>query len=116
MLGVGVSVLVTDDFLREMKTPPFVWIGPELAKRVAQGANSVLLSHKEVREANSRGGLNLLIWHGAVRTEDTKRAEIWSELMNVFLDNHRGFLFKEIVVQGESPEHIEGLRNSGGFS
>lgn len=115
MLGVGVSVFVTDDFLREMKTPPFVWIGPEFAKRVARGDDSVLLSRKEVREANSRGGLNLLIWHGSIRTEDAKRAEIWSELMTVFLNNHRGFLFKEIVVQGESPEHLEGLRNSGGF-
>jgi hypothetical protein len=115
MLGVGVSVFISDDFLRELKTPPFFWIGPKLANRVARGDDSGLLSHKEVQEANSRGGLNLLIWHGAIRAEEAKRAEIWSELMGVFLDNHRGFLFNEIVVQGESPEHLEGLRHSGGF-
>jgi hypothetical protein len=115
MLGVGVSVVVSDNFLRELKTAPFFWIGPELAKRVARGDHSALLSQKEILEANSRGGLNLLIWQGCVRAEDAKRAETWSELMTVFLDNHRGFLVKEIVVQGESPEHLEGLRHSGGF-
>lgn len=115
MLGVGVSVVVSDDFLRELKTAPFRWVGPELAKRVARGDDSGLLSHKQVQEANSRGGLNLLIWHGSIRAEEAKRAEIWSELMGVFLENHRGFLFKEIVIQGESPEHLEGLRHSGGF-
>ncbi len=35
--------------------------------------------------------------------------------MEVFLDNHRGFLFKEIVIQGESPEHLEALRHTGGL-
>lgn len=115
MLGVGVSIVVSDDFLRELKTPPFFWVGPQLAERVARGDHSGLLSHKEVQQANSRGGLNLLIWHGSIRAEEAKRAEIWSELMGVFLENHRGFLFKEIVIQAESPEHLEGLRHSGGF-
>ena len=76
MLGIGVSVFISDDFLRAVKTPPFFWIGPELAKRVARGDDSALVSEQQVRESNSRGGLNLLIWHGAVRAEDAKRAEI----------------------------------------
>lgn len=115
MLGVGVSVVVSDDFLRESKTAPFFWIGPELAKRVSRGDDSALLGQKQIREANSCGGLNLLIWQGFLRAEDAQRAEIWSELMTVFLDNHRGYLVKEIIVQGESPEHLEGLRHTGGF-
>ncbi len=115
VLGLGVSVVVSDSFLRELKTPPFFWAGAELARRVAGGDDSALLSQKQIGEANSCDGLNLLIWQAAVRAEDAKRAEIWSELMTVFLDNHRGFLVKEIVVQGESPEHLEGLRHSGGF-
>src|SRR5580704_7954862 len=56
LLGLGVSVVVSDDFLRELKTPPFFWIGPELANRVARGYDSALLSQKQIREANSRGG------------------------------------------------------------
>ncbi len=115
IFGIGVSVFVSDDFLREMKTPPFLWIGPELAKRVARGDTSALLSEKQIQEGNSRGGLNLAIWQGFVRAEDAKRAELWSELMTVFLDQHRGFLLKEIVAQAESAEHLEGLRNTGGY-
>lgn len=115
MLGVGVSVVLSDDFLRELKTPPFFWMGPELAKRVSRGDGSALLTQKQIREANSRGGLNLAIWQGFIRAEDAPRTELWSELMTVFLDDHRGFLFKEIVVQGESAIHLEALRYSGGF-
>jgi DNA-binding CsgD family transcriptional regulator len=115
MLGIGISVFVSDAFLRELKTPPFFWIGPELAKRVARGDNSALLSQKQVQKANSRGGLNLLIWQGFVRAEDSRRADLWSELMGVFLDDHRGYLFKEIIAQGESAEHLQALRNTGGY-
>ena len=116
MLGVGVSVVVSDDFLRELKTPPFFWMGPELAKRVARGDDSALLSQKQIREANSLWRPEPCTFGRAfLRAEDANRAEIWSELMTVFLDNHRGFLVKEIVVQGESPEHLEGLRHTGGF-
>ena len=115
ILGVGVSVVLSDDFLRELKTPPFFWMGPELAKRVARGDDSALLTQGQIREANSSGGLNLAVWQGFVRAEDSNRAEFWSELMEVFLDNHRGFLFKEIVIQGESPVHLEALRHTGGL-
>ena len=115
ILGIGVSVVLSDDFLRELKTPPFFWMGPELAKRVARGDDSALLTQRQIREANSFGGLNLAIWQGFVRAEDSNRAEFWSELMEVFLDNHRGFLFKEIVIQGESPVHLEALGHTGGL-
>jgi len=115
MLGVGVSVVLSDDFLRELKAPPFFWMGPELAKRVARGDDSALLTQEQIREANSFGGLNLAIWQGFVRAEDSNRAEFWSELMEVFLDNHRGFLFKEIVIQGESTVHLEALGHTGGL-
>ena len=115
MLGVGVTVFVSDDFLREVKTQPFFWIGPELAKRVARGDHSPLLSQKQVQEANSQGGLNLVTWQACVRMEDSKRTEVWKELMVAFLDQHSGFLLKELVAHGESAEHLEGLRNTGGF-
>jgi DNA-binding CsgD family transcriptional regulator len=115
ILGVGVSVVLSDDFLRVLKTPPFFWMGPELAKRVARGDDSALLTQGQIREANSFGGLNLAVWQGFVRAEDSNRAEFWSELMEVFLDNHRGFLFKEIVIQGESTVHLEALGHTGGL-
>ena len=69
--GVGVGIFVHDDFVRELKTPPLFWIGPELAKRVVQG-DSPILSDNEVREANSTGGLNLVVWEGCPIPEFAK--------------------------------------------
>jgi DNA-binding CsgD family transcriptional regulator len=115
ILGVGVTVFVSDNFLRELKTPPGFWMGPEIARRVALGDHSPLLSEKEIQEANTQGGLNLAVWHACVGLEDTQRTEVWTELMTTFLDHHRGFLLKELLIQGESPEHLEGVRNTGGF-
>jgi DNA-binding CsgD family transcriptional regulator len=115
MLGVGISVFVADNFLSEVKTPPFFWFGPELAKQVARDDASPLLSQRQVQEANSHGGLNLAIWHACIRSEDIDRVEVWNELMTAFLDHHSGFLLKELVAQGESAQHLEGIRNTGGF-
>jgi hypothetical protein len=89
-------------------------MSPEIARRVARGDHSPLLSQREIQEANSHGGLNLAVWHACVRVEDNQRTEVWTELMTAFLDHHRGFLLKELLVQGESPEHLMGLQNSGG--
>src|SRR5580700_5050645 len=52
----GVTVIVRGDFLREMKTPPHFWVGPELTRRIIKG-ESPLLTGKQLRDANSRDGL-----------------------------------------------------------
>lgn len=114
MIAVGVTVFVSDDFLRTMKTAPLSWIGPELAKRVARG-DSPLLSWKQVQEANSRGGLNLVVWHATVCSEAMQRVEVWNELMIAFMERHRGYFLKEMVANAESVEHLMGMRNTGGF-
>jgi DNA-binding CsgD family transcriptional regulator len=113
LLGMGVSVFVSDDFLRELKTRPSFWIGPELARRVVRG-DSPLLSEKQVREANSGPGLNLAVWHSCISVEDAQRADVWSELMAAFMESHRGFRLNELSAQADSPQHLDGMRNTGG--
>jgi DNA-binding CsgD family transcriptional regulator len=113
MLGVGLGVFVFDDFLRALKTPPFFWIGPELARRVMRG-DSPVLSEKQVCEANSRGGLNLVMWHVCIREDDVKRAEVGADLMAAMFEHHRGYLLKELIGQADSLEHLEGMSNTGG--
>jgi DNA-binding CsgD family transcriptional regulator len=110
---MGVSVFVSDDFLRELKTRPSFWIGPELARRVVRG-DSPLLSEKQVREANSGPGLNLAVWHSCISVEDAQRADVWSELMAAFMESHRGFRLNELSAQADSPQHLDGMRNTGG--
>jgi len=115
IIGVGITAFLSDNFLRELKTPPFFWMGPELARRVARGDHSSLLSLRQIQVANSQEGLNLAVWHASIRNEDVNRVEVWTELMTAFLSEHVGFLLKELVSQGESPQHLEGIRNTGGF-
>lgn len=112
--GVGVSVFVNDDFMREVKTPPLFWVGPELARRIARG-NSPVMTGRALRDANVRGGLNLLTWEGCIRSEDAKRADIYNKVVLAFIEEHQGFLWKEIIgAQAQSAEMLGNMLKSGG--
>jgi hypothetical protein len=112
---VGVSVFVTDDFVREIKSRPLRWIGPELAKRIVR-ENSPLLSDRQVREANSSGGMNLVVWEGCIAPEFEQHTEVHRKMMGLFLDNHRGYLWKEAIAsQSENVERFEWTLKTGGL-
>jgi len=112
ILGVGVSAIVSDQFLRELKTPPFFWVGPEIAERVRRG-ESPLLSDKQVREANAKSGVNVVVWEGAVRAGEQSRPEVHNLVMSTFIEQHRGFLLKEVWGQGVSSTGLKATVNSG---
>lgn len=113
-IGVGVSVFVSDEFLRELKTPPFFWIGPELTKRVLRG-DSPLLSDKQVRLANRSGGLTLVPWEWALHAEYLHSGEAVTTMIAAFVDEHRGFLLKELISNTMSLDGLEGAVRSGGL-
>jgi DNA-binding NarL/FixJ family response regulator len=113
-IGVGVSVFVSDEFLFELKTPPFFWVEPELIKRVNRG-NSPLLSDKQMRQANTDGGLNLVTWAGALHADYLQSVDANTAMFAAFVAEHRGFLLKEVVAQGRSVEAMEGAIRSGGL-
>ena len=112
-VGVGVSAFISDDFLQSIKTPPLSWVYPELIRRIANG-NSPLLSDKQTREANANGGLNLFVWEGALRIEYGNRPEVLTAVLSAFLEQHRGFLFKELISHGNSIERLEAMLRTGG--
>jgi DNA-binding CsgD family transcriptional regulator len=114
MLAVAITVFVDDAFLQEAKAPPQFWVGPELARRIMRGISPVL-SPRQVREANARGGLNLMYWQVTGRADGLSRADVRGALMAAFLDRHRGYQLKEVVVQAESTEHLLRRRNAGGL-
>src|SRR5260370_31089107 len=114
IMGVGVSVFVLDDFLVELKTPPLIWIGPELTKRILCG-NSPLLSDKQVRKANAKGGLNLLTWVGAFNTDHLQSVDGLAAMLAAFVEVHRGFLLKELTAHAMTLENLEGAIRSGGL-
>jgi DNA-binding CsgD family transcriptional regulator len=112
ILAAGVSVFVTDDFVRWLKTPPLSWFGPELARRIARG-QSPLLSDKELREANSRGGLNLLCWENSVGPDEV--IDLYYNIMPIFMAEHRGYLWKEIIaMQADTADRFRAFVKSGG--
>lgn len=112
--AVGVSVFVHDDFVRELKTPPLFWFGPELVKRILRG-DSPILSDKQLQKANSCGGLNLLVWEGCIRAAFEKDGEIHRGIMSAFIEEHRGFLWKEVISsQMESEERLQWTLAGGG--
>jgi hypothetical protein len=112
--GFGISVFVVDDFLCEVKTPPLFWWGPELARRMVHG-RSPLLSDEELAEANSSGGMNLLSWEACVHPEFEDRTDVYREVIGAFIEQHRGFLWKELVsCQSQSPEEFQMALDAGG--
>jgi len=115
IVGVGVDVFVRDEFIREIKTPPLRWIGPELARRVT-GQDSPVLTDDEVRDANSGDGLNVLVWEAIVAPEFALRSELFHLLVGGYVETHRGFLLKEMIsAQVDSVELLLGAVEAGGL-
>jgi hypothetical protein len=112
---VGVSVIVNDDFVRELKTPPHFWSGPELTKRILRG-DFPALSEKQLRDANSRGGLNLIVWEGCAHKDFESDPELYRCVMEAFVQVHRGFLWKEVInAPAESADRLHWTLKTGGL-
>jgi hypothetical protein len=96
LFAAAASVFTSHKFVQELKAPPFFWIGPELAIRVAHG-QSPLLSDREVAAANANGGLNLVLWQLCIDNKDTQRNEVRTQVSGAFFEIHRGFRLKELI-------------------
>ena len=104
---VGLTVVVHDGFINQIKTAPPFWVGPELTIRMAKGP-SPLLNANQLREANSGDGLNMLGWEGCARAGYESHAELHRYMMTHFLRVHQGYFWKEIVAtQGDTAERLE---------
>jgi hypothetical protein len=114
ILLFGFSVIVRDNFVREIKKPSSFWVGPELTRRVIKG-DSPLLTGKELREANSQDGMNLLIWESCAKPGYEAQPELGRFMMAAFIEVHQGYLWKEIIgMQSESPDRLRHTLHTGG--
>lgn len=115
ILGFGLNVFVTDEFIHRCKVPLLLWMGPELLRWHLSG-RSPILTAKEIREANSRGGLNSVAWAAAVvPPSQDDLPPLQMELMNGFMEQHRGFLVKEVTSQPIESFMLDVVLNSGGL-
>jgi hypothetical protein len=111
---VGIGAIVHDAFVAELKAAPHFWIGPEMTRRIVHG-ESPLLSARQLREQNSRGGLNVVHWEPSVRPGSESK-ELQRSIMKATIEAHRGYLWKEIIGgQQGTPEHLDFLIQTGGF-
>lgn len=117
IVGVGIAAFVADDFMRRIKTAPFIWIGPELVDLVGRG-HSPLLSDAEVATANSiREGLNSIFWvgPGVFHAAYVRQPELANMAIRAALQMHSGYCVREVVSQGECGEHVKSIMNAGGL-
>ena len=115
LCGLSVTVIVNDDFVREIKTSPLFWVGPELTRRILSG-RSPLLTEKQLQDANSQGGLNLLSWEGCPRHQFEFDPEIFRCAMDAFIQTNLGYLWKEAIsTQAESGGRLQWSMKTGGW-
>ena len=111
--GVSAAAFVKESFVREIKTPPFFWIGPEFARRV-NSAYSPVLSSKEIREANSTNGLNIVVFQGNILPANPLWLETYYAGVKAFFEEYRGYQIKEIIgSQADTPEFLASMLQGG---
>jgi DNA-binding CsgD family transcriptional regulator len=102
VVAFGMSVFVSDDFVRAARAPQAPFVNDLLFAGVERG-EPVALGPKQVRTANSRHGLNLLVlhhaWAEAMLSADEMR-HVREGIITAFFDDHRGYQIKEILAGG----------------
>jgi hypothetical protein len=85
--------------VREIKSSPPFWIGPELIHRIGKHQSPVL-DRTVIPRANSDGGLNLFAWEADLRpAPEAEFLAIITEIATAFFGDHAGFNIKEIMGQ-----------------
>jgi DNA-binding CsgD family transcriptional regulator len=114
LCGIGVSAFVNDDFMRELKARP-CWYGPELARRLSRG-DSPILSDRQLREANSRGGLNVVVWEAFICPGFETNLDVYRKMGSGFIKEHLGFFWKELLAhQVDTVDRLHWMLQTGGL-
>lgn len=111
LVAFGASVFVRDEILRQLKTAPLVWIGPELVRQ-AVASDGAILSPKEIRDANSGAGLSLVVWAGVV-SAPSPNERVYTELWRAFFEAHVGYHIRELICQPLEPAQVQGTIQAG---
>lgn len=114
LAGFGIRAFVSDDFARDATTPPFRWIGRDLADCVVRGEPAVL-SNAELRRRNHSGGLNAFVWFGWIDPKYRSRLDVLNGFMTAFVETNRGYQIKELISQNEQAESLESTLRAGGL-
>ncbi len=112
----GMTAFVTPAFAQEIKTSLPPYIGWQMFQRWLANA-SPILSAEQVRDANSREGLHLVIHFAGHRPELPPDLEafyrVGSQQMAAFFNNHLGYRLQEFLMECLHPEMMPFLMNAG---
>jgi len=105
VVGVGLSVFVSDEFVEEATTTLSPYIGLHVLRRWRQG-RCPILHFEDVARANAGEGINVLALHGGSLHEGVsleEAAQIRHLLSESFVAHHRGYRLKTFLqeVYGE---------------
>ncbi len=116
LLALGLSVFVSDEFVREVKRSAPFWIGPELITRVRRNS-SPILDRAAIRRANSQEGLNLFCWEADIRlVPEGDFLAVCTEIATAFFEEHAGFNIKELMGQHPFGPVLRAALQVGGWS
>ena len=110
IVGFGLSLFVTDEFVLEVKSRPIPYLARYVLERWSQG-RSPILTIEDIGRANAGSGLNSLVMPHGVREQILSEEEISrvsQQLIATFLELHRGYRLKELIkeVYGENGLHV----------
>ena len=97
LLGVGGIAFLNDEFVDQVKKPPYIWIAPTLMHRLLRG-DTPILTNSEVCRANTLEGLTVFAWPLGFRSEHLQ-PEFLNFLMGSFVEELRGYKLKEYLGQ-----------------
>lgn len=101
LVQFGASVFVTDQFMREADAEMMPHVSARVVADIARGRSPVL-SLAEIREANSGGGLNLLVLHfglSAHRWSEQEFPQVRARMPESFFSLHQGYNLKAILME-----------------
>lgn len=97
----GMTVFVTDDYMRYARTGTAPHMGVDLISRILDG-HSPVLTLLEIGQANARDGLNLLVLHYGFPTHLWTAEEfphVIARIPKCFFWLHGGYRIKEVLLE-----------------
>ncbi len=113
---VGASVFLREDFAENYLKQPYPGLSAKLYED-ALAEDSPVLSYKEIREANSHGGLHLLMLHFALRDPDLshpRTQEVMFAVNTAFFFFYGGYHLKTAMQEVYGLQAAEYMK-AGGF-
>lgn len=109
IVGFGMSVFITDAFMREARVGAEPYLSARLIRADTPGA-SPILRPAAIAKANARNGLGLVLLHCGVASEVVHEDELRRVLYTIlegFLWEHRGYRVNEVLQElwDEIPPH-----------